>query len=104
MTNWERKSKYLLEEIVKFEHYVDSLKAGMSLRLKKRGEKALERALTVSENNNNQSGKSRWKGFPEQDTIPEGEEPPLTPNAPNVTEKQRNGQHRRETAETSSSS
>ncbi|GJJ06521.1 hypothetical protein Clacol_000713 [Clathrus columnatus] len=44
-TNWEKKSQYLLTEIVKYRTYVDSLKAAMSLRLTKRGEKALEKAL-----------------------------------------------------------
>lgn len=95
MLNWEHKSKYLLEEIVKFEHYVDSLRAGMSLRLKKRGEKALERALSASEGNN-VTAKVRWKGYPDEATIPEGEEPPLTPN---LADRQYNTLHRRETAE-----
>ncbi|KAF8625419.1 hypothetical protein AX15_005382 [Amanita polypyramis BW_CC] len=44
-SNWERKSQYLLTEIVKYESYIDSLQNTMALRLKKRGEKALERAL-----------------------------------------------------------
>ncbi|KAI9509413.1 hypothetical protein F5148DRAFT_1275258 [Russula earlei] len=43
--NWERRSQYLLAEHVKYESYVDSLQAAMALRFKKRGEKALERAL-----------------------------------------------------------
>jgi len=43
--NWERRSQYLLAEHVKYESYVDSLQAAMTLRFKKRGEKALERAL-----------------------------------------------------------
>lgn len=38
-TNWERKSKYILKETVKYESYIDSLTKAMSLRLKKRGEK-----------------------------------------------------------------
>lgn len=38
-TNWEKKSRFLLAEIVKYDSYVESLKAAMSLRLKKRGEK-----------------------------------------------------------------
>lgn len=38
-SNWERKSQYLLTEIVKYDSYIDSLQAAMSLRLKKRGEK-----------------------------------------------------------------
>lgn len=38
-SNWEEKSQYLLREIVKYDLYIDSLQAAMSLRLKKRGEK-----------------------------------------------------------------
>lgn len=45
LSNWERKSQYLLAEHVKYESYVDSLQAAMTLRFKKRGEKALEHAL-----------------------------------------------------------
>ncbi|KAI6000564.1 hypothetical protein EDD15DRAFT_2159814 [Pisolithus albus] len=44
-SNWEKKSQYLLTEIVKYESYIESLKDAMTLRLSKRGEKALERAL-----------------------------------------------------------
>ncbi|CAE6387921.1 unnamed protein product [Rhizoctonia solani] len=47
-SNWERRSQYLLSEIVKYDSYVDSLRSAMSQRLKRRGEKALERALVVS--------------------------------------------------------
>lgn len=38
-SNWEKKSQWLLTEIVKYESYIDSLQGAMSLRLKKRGEK-----------------------------------------------------------------
>ncbi|KAJ7072343.1 hypothetical protein C8F01DRAFT_1103571 [Mycena amicta] len=38
-TNWEKKSQWLLTEIVKYDSYIDSLQMAMSLRLKKRGEK-----------------------------------------------------------------
>lgn len=47
MNNWEQKSQHLLSELVKYQSYVDSLREGMSLRLKRRGERALERALQV---------------------------------------------------------
>lgn len=47
-SNWEKRSQYLLTEIVKYETYVESLKTAMSLRLKKRGEKALEKALVTA--------------------------------------------------------
>ncbi|KAG8710541.1 hypothetical protein FRC11_004407, partial [Ceratobasidium sp. 423] len=46
--NWERRSQYLLSEIVKYDSYVDSLRSAMSQRLKRRGDKALERALVAS--------------------------------------------------------
>ena len=45
MNNWEQKSQHLLSELVKYQSYVESLREGMSLRLKRRGERALERAL-----------------------------------------------------------
>jgi len=95
MDNWERKSQYLLTEIVKYDSYVDSLKAAMSLRLKRRGDKALERALVVAdpEDDEGSPSKSRWKGRPEEDDIPEGEEPPLTPSLTKL-----NSKHRREIA------
>ncbi|KAI0769773.1 hypothetical protein BD413DRAFT_604874 [Trametes elegans] len=79
MSNWEKKSQYLLTEIVKYESYIDSLQAAMSLRLKKRGEKALERALVVSTpsaDDTAAAAKGRWKGQPDQETIEESEEPP----------------------------
>jgi hypothetical protein len=34
MTNWERKSSYLLREIVKFRTYIDSLTAAQTLKNK----------------------------------------------------------------------
>ena len=90
----------------------------MSLRLKKRGEKALEKALgSVSpEDDSGSTGAGgsgsgkRWKGYPEEETIPEGEEPPPTPG-PRLTVRQRekgretgdsrsSSRHRRESAET----
>lgn len=39
LSNWEKKSQYLLTEIVKYDSYIDSLQSAMNLRLKKRGEK-----------------------------------------------------------------
>ncbi|KAI0332360.1 hypothetical protein GY45DRAFT_1344763 [Cubamyces sp. BRFM 1775] len=97
MSNWEKKSQYLLTEIVKYESYIDSLQAAMSLRLKKRGEKALEKALVVSSPSADDSAavKGRWKGQPDQETIEESEEPP--PSAGIRPSPVR--QHRREVAE-----
>ncbi|KAJ6499316.1 hypothetical protein C8R45DRAFT_1071846 [Mycena sanguinolenta] len=77
-SNWEKKSQYLLTEIVKYDSYIDSLQAAMNLRLKKRGEKALERALN---GNSAEDPKAKWKG-PEEETIHEDDEP-LTPAKPN---------------------
>ncbi|KAJ7188291.1 hypothetical protein C8R46DRAFT_1054279 [Mycena filopes] len=73
-SNWEKKSQYLLTEIVKYDSYIDSLQAAMSLRLKKRGEKG------------------KWKGL--EQTIEEDEEP-LTPANKSFGSQL----HRRETAD-----
>ena len=43
--NWEKKSQYLLTEIVKYDSYIESLHSAMSLRLKKRGEKGKQVVL-----------------------------------------------------------
>jgi PH and SEC7 domain-containing protein len=50
----------------------------MSLRLKKQGEKALERALAAGATDDEQPGhvKGKWKGHPDAETIEESEEPP----------------------------
>jgi PH and SEC7 domain-containing protein len=67
----------------------------MALRLKKQGEKALERALNRTEKDGPPTSKpSSWRGKPEQETIDEDEEPPPTPM---VTQSR---QHQRESAET----
>lgn len=114
LANWERKSQYLLTEIVKYDSYVESLKSAMSLRLKKRGDKALEKALVSmgpedDTGSGGAAGGKRWKGYPEEETIPEGDEPPPTPG-PSLTVRQRekgkerddsrsSSRHRRESAE-----
>jgi PH and SEC7 domain-containing protein len=92
--NWERKSQYLLTEIVKYESYIDSLQGAMTLRLKKRGEKALERALLHGGAEDPYgTAKGKWRGRPEEAPIRESQE------------SMRNGEvgqysgHRRETAE-----
>lgn len=78
LSNWEKKSQYLLTEIVKYESYVESLQHAMKLRLKKRGEKALDRALNNGEERPKLGSSSKWNA----DTIPEAEEP-LTPGLNN---------------------
>ncbi|KAL1717370.1 hypothetical protein EV715DRAFT_203332 [Schizophyllum commune] len=95
--NWEKKSQYLLTEIVKYDSYIDSLQAAMALRLKKRGEKALEKALQGQEDGSgNRTVKPRsWKGFGEE-TITETDEP-TTPGLPPPPPSKHS--HRRETAE-----
>ncbi|KAJ7594136.1 signal peptide peptidase-domain-containing protein [Mycena floridula] len=91
-TNWEKKSQYLLTEIVKYDSYIDSLQAAMTLRLKKRGEKALERALNGD--SHEASNALKWKGA-EEETIQEDEEP-ITPG---LDRKFNSQGHKRETAE-----
>ncbi|TFK53596.1 hypothetical protein OE88DRAFT_1733496 [Heliocybe sulcata] len=76
MTNWENKSKYLLAEIVKYSSYIDSLQAAMALRLKKRGEKALERALVNTDPDDEEDADVKGKWNPEEATIEEDDEPP----------------------------
>ena len=97
-TNWEKKSQYLLTEIVKYESYIDSLQHATSLRMKKRGEKALEKALVVSSSSPDETAglKARWKGQPDEETIEESEEPP--PSAGIMPSPVRM-QHRREVAQ-----
>lgn len=84
----------------------------MALRLKKRGEKALERALVVASPNEDGDeldsaettgtvGKGKWKGHPEEDTIEEGEEHPPTAGLHGPGSKRHS--HRREVAETGGS-
>lgn len=72
----------------------------MSLRLKKRGEKALEKALVASSpREENREASRHWKGTPEAKSISEEE----TPTASGVSDKRSSrssSQHRRETAET----
>jgi PH/SEC7 domain-containing protein len=63
MLNWKNKSQYLTSEIVKYDIYVDALKAAMELRHKRRGEKALERALVSVDEDDGQSHKTDGKGF-----------------------------------------
>ena len=71
----------------------------MSLRLKKRGEKALERALAMGATDDEQpnNAKGKWKGRPEEETIEESDEPPPSAGLGNSTI--RSHTHRRERAE-----
>ncbi|KAI0081910.1 hypothetical protein K474DRAFT_1655788 [Panus rudis PR-1116 ss-1] len=101
MTNWEKKSQYLLAEIVKYESYIDSLQSAMALRLKKRGEKALERALVAASPSSDDGptlSKGKWRGHPSGETIEEGEEPPASAGLPGPSPN-RSQFHRREVAE-----
>ncbi|KAF8798741.1 hypothetical protein BYT27DRAFT_7177517 [Phlegmacium glaucopus] len=77
-SNWEEKSQYLLREIVKYDLYIDSLLIAMTLRLKKRGEKALERALSSSgtDDEGTSSSAKKWLN-PEQDGLSEEEAEPI---------------------------
>ncbi|KAI9463546.1 hypothetical protein BJY52DRAFT_1252141 [Lactarius psammicola] len=92
--NWEKKSQYLLAEHVKYESYVDSLQAAMTLRFKKRGEKALERALRSDAAHG--ASKGKWKGRPHARTITEVDEPSPVIIEPSPAQSAR---HRREMAQ-----
>ena len=96
MANWEKRSQWILTEIVKYDSYIDSLQAAMSLRLKKRGEKALERALSAGgpDDDHPSRAKGKWKGQPDQETIEESEEPPPSAKGDSTIRS-----HRRETAD-----
>ena len=43
--NWERKSQYLLAEIVKYQTYIEALTSAIKLRALKRGQKEVEQML-----------------------------------------------------------
>jgi len=62
MMNWKNKSQFLTSEIVKYDIYVDSLKSAMEARLKRRGEKALEKALVSIDEDDGRSQKTGGKG------------------------------------------
>ena len=85
---------------MKYDHYVDSLQKAMSLRLKKRGEKALEKALVVASPEDDGGRNKRYKR-PDEADIPEADEPPPTPGMMPVNNK--NTLHRRELAGVSGS-
>lgn len=46
--NWKARSLYLHTEVVKYNTYIDSLQSAISLRLKKSGERKLEKSLARS--------------------------------------------------------
>ncbi len=46
--NWRQKSLFIHSEIVKYETYVDALNSAISLRLRKQGERKLERSLAAA--------------------------------------------------------
>ncbi|KAK7045584.1 hypothetical protein VNI00_007416 [Paramarasmius palmivorus] len=87
--NWEKKSQYLLTEIVKYDSYIESLQTAMALRLKKRGEKALERALNGGGSDESRDVRSRRKA--DEATIHENDESALPPTNSRM--------HKRETAD-----
>jgi hypothetical protein len=107
MINWESRSQYLHTEIVKYEKYVESLKGAMKERLRRRGDKALERAL-LSSSENTPGPNQRGFGFSDEEVIPEDQETEteaLTPGADRVQFKAnpvQNRQHKRDAAERAS--
>ena len=52
MANWEKKSSYLLREIVKFRTYIDSLQAAEAQRNKLYAEREAHKAAVGSDANN----------------------------------------------------
>ncbi|KAG8907445.1 hypothetical protein FRB99_004240 [Tulasnella sp. 403] len=48
MDNWEARSRHLLAEIYKYDTYVECLRSAMNLRLTKQGEKAMEKTLVTT--------------------------------------------------------
>ena len=104
MTNWEARSQYLLTEIVKYEKYIESLQTAMKERLKRRGDKALERALHSS-SDITPGPNQRGFGFADEEAISEDQETEteaLTPGANRVqfkTNPVQNQQHKRDAAE-----
>jgi len=96
LSNWERKSQYLLAEHVKYELYVDSLQAAMTLRFKKRGEKALEHALRSDAAQGSSKAKAKYKEGKIPKTIIESDErSPSVVGSPPVS----SVRHRREFAQ-----
>ncbi|KAK8846626.1 hypothetical protein IAR55_005713 [Kwoniella newhampshirensis] len=53
--NWKSKSHYIHTEIFKYETYVEALRNAISLRVKKQGEKKLEKSLATSMNSLNRA-------------------------------------------------
>ncbi|TFK74047.1 hypothetical protein BDN72DRAFT_956116 [Pluteus cervinus] len=96
--NWANKSQYLLTEIVKYDSYIDSLEKAMAMRLKKRGEKALERALNGAPDEGVSPKNTKWRG-PEEGTIEEEVEPSTPGVDRSLSAQQQQQLHRRETAE-----
>jgi PH and SEC7 domain-containing protein len=76
LQNWKNKSQFLTSEIVKYEIYVDALKGAMAVRHKRRGEKALEKALVEvnPEDTEEEPSESKQKQYA-RDAILETEEP-----------------------------
>ncbi len=54
MANWEKKSSYLLREIVKFRTYIDCLQAAEAQKQKIYAERAAEKALRESQDGDGQ--------------------------------------------------
>ena len=54
MANWEKKSSYLLREIVKFRTYIDSLQAAEVQKKKIYAEREAEKAVREGENDDDE--------------------------------------------------
>lgn len=54
--NWERKSKYLLAELVKYQTYVEALRTARTDRLKRKDEKQVKRLLERADEDDDGEG------------------------------------------------
>jgi hypothetical protein len=80
MNNWERKSAYLLREIVKFRTYIDSLTAAQTLKNKIYAEREAEEA-----NNAELNGDLAQQAQPVQTQTDGGNEAPASPKTQPIT-------------------
>lgn len=58
MANWEKKSSYLLREIVKFRTYIDCLQAAEAQKQRIYAERAAEKALAETPEEHEQQAKN----------------------------------------------
>jgi PH/SEC7 domain-containing protein len=67
--NWVAKTRYLVHEIYKYETYIEALRSAIALRVKKQGERKLEKSLRRSmDSYHRRTSEDRgWEGQLEDD-------------------------------------